>query len=366
MTEFAFDPLTGSMLVGQKAMDLHLQRGGTFLPLPGLITARYFPYESQEFVHHPRRWSSEELISHGRWTLSLVQKVDASLTLRTGHLQRVAALGLGPGKATIQRGFGVFRNFQRQVGAQVRNTGGQYLKWGRNDFFAYATDLHEEVAKREGAPRKLTPADIYDRYVAERGPSENDIKKRGGGISNLNDFLGYPDVRRWDRDDFIAWGARLLRANGGWINDIKFALNTLSPLKRGPSDAAVQRNVGRLTVFRGEAAQELARQEAARRNRLDWCQQMITKGELDETLVDQPAVLLREGAKLRIWQHFERHLSNKTRQVTLRTKDSDSFIRSVARAGPPWLTPGRVEQAAIVLDLYDDLWPVNDDHLRLS
>lgn len=183
MTEFAFDDMTGSLLVGQEAMDLHLQRGGTFIPLPQVLLEKSFPYEDRAFPCRQTTWSNDELVHYGQWVYSMVTEVNASLTLRTPHLKRLGALGVGPAFGLIEGRFDTVRNFKTEIGAPMRYSRGQYTDWGRSEFVAYAQRLHSDITEREGRSRKLVSDDILSLYQADKGPSYVDIQRHdvGGG-----------------------------------------------------------------------------------------------------------------------------------------------------------------------------------------
>lgn len=368
MTEFHFDPQEGVLLVGQTAIDWHVQAGGESVPLRDVLEAKDFPYEPSDHEPVTREWSRDDALAFGKWVLDILQADGQSRTLRTRHIRRLAVLGIGPPVKRIEVLFGYkINNFKEAIGSPINHTRGLFTEWTPSDYFMYAERLHKKIMRLEGAPRKLTRKDFRDAFAAQEGPALATIERQMGGTAQLNEHLGYPDIYGWDDEDYIAWGARLLRANPS-LGGIGDAVQRLSRLKRGPSRRAVVDHFTSLIGFRWKAEEELKRQETARQERLAKCREFIAMGRLPEELLQHSeSNILAAGARLRIFDHYERDLKEyRRRERLVEVKDSTTFVQALAKYGAPRFTAAEVEATAVMLGVYDDLWPVDDSYLCID
>lgn len=356
-----FDPLEGVLLIGQPAIDTHLEAGGEAVPFAEVLDAKAFPYATRHYTPIERKCSPEQAIIYGTWALSVVQENNPGKALTTSHLRRVGSLGLGVSLRRIETLFeGSINNFQQAIGSPSVRLRRLTESWTTHDCINHARAVLKYVTKREGQPRKLTATD-FDQFRKDgKGPASATLFGRMR-LGHINGALGYPNVREWDRDDYIEWGTRFFKMNPDLCN-IQAGLMVLSRLSRGPGPRAVERYVGSLDTFRRQSFRELRRQKEVRAERLKYCEKLIADGHLDEDLRDAPEDrLLFESAKYLVHSHFVDKIQRKHRDLPLTLSDPDSFIRLIAKYGAPNITIGDVESAASILDVYDDLWPPPSD-----
>lgn len=255
MSEFYFDSRDGSLLVGAEAIDPRLEEAGpAVIPLRDLLEMADFPFTPQDFDKRLyEQWSHEELAQLGSWALNII-KTDENPRpiLARRHLERLYILGLGP-NIRRQHAITTMRALRLAADSPEGHDPGLYDEWSARDFARYALQLSQKLGRR---PRK-------EDYTAAAGPSARIIHRRFGGVGELNEMIGYPNVRAWQPEDYIQWGSQVMRANPHRPFNY-FLIEDLSRLDRGPSEYPIYRRFGTIGNFRELVQAEYDRQQAAR------------------------------------------------------------------------------------------------------
>jgi hypothetical protein len=370
--QFGYDPLEGILLIGQPAIDIHVEAGGQSVPLSELLTN---PAAAACDRKPPLRGDRDRdsLIGYGQWVLSVARQAQPNTALKTPHLVTAAALGIGPSVDIIRNRFSrKIGAYKKAVGSPVQHFRGLYRDWDVQTFVTYARTLHSEIAEREGAPRKLTLIDIAEAAAQDKGPGRN-VLQSITSLSTLNENLGYPNIKSWDEEDYIAWGVRVI-GNNGYISSLLTAFDTLSKLQRGPGSASITRKFGTLGSFYTLAEKRFKEEDAERRKRLDTCQQhiepylaYIAEGVLEPDLLHTPEpTLLAMAAKCRLITYFKDGIAKRWYPHLAGIKNPDRFIGTLVGYSEHAITPGDVESVASMLGIYDDLFTQDYSYLRVT
>ena len=372
--KYYFDTEVRELLDDETALRRIEAGDGTVRHIGSLLLDTEFPYQATPVDHATaeQSWSRDELVQLGRWVLGAMhmvrtEEVHTSSQLTRTHLERLRALDIGPSRYWFRRHFKTMWQYREALGIHAGHAIGKYSDWSRSQYIAYANRLSGEPKRR------LKEADFDKAHQAGEGPASTYIiHSLEGGIGALNEALGFPNIRDWEHEDFVAWGVRVMEANNGIIN--KYVIDDISKRDRGPSTRTVSNNFGRsLLGFKREvkAAWLVKKEQEARRRGelLHNFDELVSIGEMPEALAaaneSERAVM---AAKYRL------------AQVSLPTKPSSvyaklaqvssaamiSSIRNCDRNNRQ-LTPGYIELLASTNDIFDTIWPLLDymDYLKV-
>ncbi len=371
MTEYHFDTRDGKLLVGNAAAGHYIDEAGpAIVPLKSLLNIRSLEFPTDHFdTVDTNGWTREDLLAYGHWVCELLTDESGNREpLKERHIDRLRTLGLGASIKTIRlaRNFGNLQVFKRELGSPLYR---QFDHWVIADYVDFARGLSARLRRKPEEP------DYTAAFKNGDCPSYQSFYKRVG-MGRLSDYLGYPDIRSWDNDDFVLWGVRVLRANPerGIPPSI---IEELSHKKHGPAMKTVANRFGTIRDFQAQVEEELERQdkEAARLHaiKLENYSRMIGQERLSANLLDDIDELLRVGAQRLIIEKCLPNLSEKAKQ-TLAVKPSKNFTNWVLNTNKELpderanlsLTAATIEATAISLDVFDDIWPIGKsiDHLR--
>ena len=364
MSEFYFDTLEGRLLVGAAAADRCLEQQGpaVVVPLGELVTGQAFAYDKESFDRLDcRLWDKADYLAFGAWALALVQpEDDETVPLRTKHVQRLNMLGLGPSINMLERMFGRLVDFQRELGAPIRH-GRSFMHWGYEDYLQYGRQFAQDLGRKPEEPDYRSAA--HD----DKGPPLNCIRRHFGSLGEFNEHLGYPNVRAWDKSDYLRWGARAMKANPQRPLG-RPLIDTLSRQKRGPSTRSIINHFDSLGAFQFMAEQYLQQQEEMeaelRAEKLRAYRLRIAKGTLPEsfeTLDDDE--LMTAAAKHRVLEFFF-PVQSEERRMHILEASGGGFLKRLARA-KPGVSLSDIERTIVDLGLFDDIWPFREDAAHL-
>lgn len=308
-------------------------------------------------------WTRDRLMGFGHAICALIRKGDQPRPLRERHLRLLRAFGVGPSRKTLCQEFGTFTKFKSEIGSPHHTAHGRFEHWSLANYVAFAAKL----AKRAGD--KPTPADYTKAFLADECPSISVIARRmAGGLGKLHEYVGYPNVRNWDNDEFLLWGIQALRANPNQ-GISRTVIDALSRLKRGPSTRTIVNRFHSVGEFQAQVEAELERADKMATEsvatKIGRYTHMAQKGRLDPRLLRDNAKLLRVGAQRQVVDCCLPHLTEQAKQ-RLAARPSNRFIYWVLRtnetAGEEYvnrsLTAGHIEATAVMLDVFDDIWPL--------
>ena len=365
MTEFCFDTANGELLIGDAAiMQRREELDWAVVSLGSLLLDKTFDelrFTNGHFVEHDLT-SREDYQAYGAWVLRVINQEDPRASLTYRHFRRLQQLSVGPSyDGSFSRHFGGFNDFKRTLGAPIGRTRNRYTDWSTADFVAYGNRMAAHIG---GKPT------IHDHNQAFRkgeGPSEMLIRSRFGTVSAYHEYLGYPDIRSWDKDDFVEWGVRALRANPttGLTSTV---LDTLSSRQRGPSTKSVTNHFGTLSAFQRliEAGlkQQIDSARQARQSKLEQYRRMLTEGAIAPLDDDSEERLIQAGASRLVIGACAPDIKDDSK-ARLAAISPGQLISKLMRQ-VPGLTAGAIEATAVSLEVFDDLWPMDiADYERL-
>jgi hypothetical protein len=232
-----------------------------------------------------------------------------------------------------------------------------------DDYVAHARKVELAVG---GKPR---PED-YDTYAKSdpRAPRHYYMKLVRGGIRNLNEQLGYPNLQTWDHDEYIDFGAKFVEVNGADLLTTT-AFDVLHASGRGPGRRLIRKKFGGWETYKEKVLEAAAERsetlEMDRTAKLESYKKLIEKGALPEGFasLDEDELLHRAARHMLIDKINKivgecmppgRH----ARALTVSTMRG--FVFMLLRQGEGvGLTAGRIELEASLLGVYDDLWPAD-------
>lgn len=352
MAETYFDTCLGELIVGEAALAERLEQSepGDIRPLHELLTTPDFSYTVRDFQKAPvDDWALDDYRAYGSWLLGIVQSGDGPPRLTRQQLQRAYYLGLGPDDSRISQPsrFGSITQFKLELGMPSVKISGLYDDWTFAHFVRHARQLAEKLG------RKPTMHDYDALSHRHKGPSYQVIQERVGGVGPLHDAIGYPDVRRWDTEDFILWGVQVMKSNEGTLDWVM--PDILAKARRGPSQKAIIDHFASWSGYKWRVEQEFERQTAIRRAKITTYRQAMSSGQLPGSLwhADTQEVLRTAG----IYTLASTLLpaASVEAKLALAATPSDGVI-SRLRQHNNALTTDAIERTASVLHLTEDIW----------
>jgi hypothetical protein len=368
MAETYFNTQDGRLYIGQAAIAAGMEQPfSELVPLKDLLLDPNFLLPERYERLSGSGWKHEDYEALGHWTLELLFASDPNPDagrpkLSYEYFDRLNQLGIAPHPDYIAGEFDSFQNFCENIGAINEHRGNKFIHWTLNDYVNYAKQVASELG------RKPIKKDYQSRYLQGLGPSGNIISKHVGN-NRLNDLIGYPDIRSWDDDDYLRWGARVLMVNG----NVKFTapyINYFSRIKRGPSEAAVRVRFGSATKFRQRAEEEMKEiiREQEQQDNILFAEhdalQEAGKLVLAEEL--EPQVRLRTTAQYLVVTRLLPQLGNDLK-VAIAQYTPERFVATIQQKNIK-LTAGHIETTAVSLDVFDYIWPMDEwrEYLKVN
>jgi|GEM_PF-1514377 len=372
MTEIWFDArgYEGHLLIGEVAVIPELEQSGIgdLIPLQDILLSEELPVDPDRYrKHRVTEWTAEDYLALGSVAFKVIQRADPALTLERSHLQRLYDAGIAPRPRSMignNKPFESISELRDKIDAPQRyRPKGMFDAWTTDDYVEHARN----VAVFAGGKPKM---DDYIRYAAEHpeAPTFGIIHLRlKGGISLLNEYIGYPDTNGWGCDEYLDYGIKVLEVNGlAAFNQTLFV--ALSRGKRGPSHDSITRAFGSWSAYKAkviETAEERNAENSENRARkIKSYHELIEKGglpadyaELDEDL------LIQRGARYVVMKELLRTavVSEARQRTIIETQTPKAFVSAVMRAqANSVINAGHIEVTAEMLGVYDDLWTPDD------
>lgn len=371
--EIYFNTLDGTLLIGQAALEMELECGShptDILPLATLLLQKERVIGPKEFKPVPYiGWDQSLDLDIIRWLHGVVSEHDPTKSVSEEVMTRAGYMGLIPRihyfKSKPKSLVGVYV----EAGLEGVRTRNLIDDWTIKDFVSHIQVLAAQLKHKPG----------YDDLVeASRVSASNPhptqiIRKFKAGLSQLFELAGYPDVKSWSEDDYIDWGVKFMFANNGKIPTSR-DMATLSSRYRGPHYSSVYDNVGPLSDYQKRVQEEYEIERDYRLGIVERTIEHIQKEieedaypislfERDESDKEKIAI----HARYRLLQYLVPGLEEKYIRQNAIIKRQDWFVRAVQRANPA-LTVGQIETAASMLNVFDDIWPMDDymEYLKVS
>jgi hypothetical protein len=369
VTEYWFDTREGSLLIGRDAAQERIDEGGPdILPFRDILEGEALPeipdyYDKIDARKPALKWSREDYIAAGRMVVRALDPEHHNIPVRWQHIQRLAQLGLSPALRSFRRHFELLSTFRNEVGSMHHFQTRTYEHWTFYDYVEYVGKVLNELN------RKPMKADFAERSKRGEGPDYGKISQKAN-LRKVYEHLGIPDLQSWEDEDALDWGVKVKMANNG-IPLNPYVIHALSQRNRGPSLRYLDYRQGGLVKFDSRVTEQyfdqIASDQQLREARLKQYRQMAESGRLpngfsgldaDRLLKAAPRALLIEAIapgipEAKKAELAQGHLSGIT--YTLLNYESG-------------LTPGHIESTAIRLDIFDEIWPLDQykRHLKVT
>jgi acyl carrier protein len=348
--EVWFDTNSGQLAIGDEALlSLATDASSLVVPLADLVFANKFPYKKGDFEPANPMTPDEALVA-GRGIAKVLITPTERLPLSRELVGRLNILGILPSVNQIKRQFGKLSIFCEQIGAATNRTSTRFEGITSADLVELVMGLRKTTSLDSPITKK--ELDFY--YGTGRFPGYDFIVKNVGGLANLNEHLGFPDIRKWDETDYVQFGARLLKENGlGSLTARN--LNKLSARRLGPSGITVIDHFGSISTF-----QNLASAEYARQSTIDAARSAAVEQHFMETHYKGGAPK-DPGKRILIWGRYQvARACLKTLADSELTKiaklENGDFVDKILRVRSG-LSLADLEIMAVSLQVEDYIWP---------
>lgn len=370
---YGFDITYGQLLLGQAAIDFHIETGGhpfDVRPLASLLLTDEvdgIPADHFEMID-PQPLSRDEYIAYGKWLHQIVSKANGVLSKRV--IRRARILGLGPGEKPITHPnmFKDFSSFYIAVGANNSLRARRFQDWTPQDFANDLSDFKD----------KPTESDIDQRAKLDPShPSTTVMTRSGVSLRTILELAGWPDIYSMSNDDIVSHGVKFMIANRGLIPTAR-GTDYLSGIKKGPSSGAINyRFEGKFLEFKKRVINaykiEIASIHAHRQKMLKEINNTIHQGsgssilpEIFEGVKNEDELVLRYAKYLVLNDLLpENFIDTKISIVLLKDRTFIGAIMAIARRSDLAITPGDIEYAATILNVFNDIWPPDYSSLKL-
>lgn len=360
MVEYWFDTRTGDHIVGEAAITQRLEESGPgdVLPLADIVLADTFPYGSQDYESFESQGlTRDDFLNYGRWIVRLLSADERFSVLRGEHLKMLSRLGVAPGRSAIMHHLHMeFGEYRTAIEAPVPE---------KKDYGSWTRRRHVERMQRLETRfgRKPTARELA--MVSREGdgpPNWAMGPETGGTPADINECLGYPNIRAWDTEEhFVRRGAYVMDVNDGRPLT-QTLIKLLTSRGRGPSPKTITENCGSYLRFAELATERYLTDPTSYEARLsDANKRLVDLGDRRlvnswvKNHIDDPVVFV---AKYDILQDSVADLDELERQYWA-LEANDSFVQKIIAAVPNFEAED-VYLSAIATKHTDDIWRLSD------
>ncbi len=336
------------------------------IPLAEFVAKQVFPFNKGDYPLPERSmWSTEIVMKLGRKVVEDLAELNPPVALTKPIINHLYVLGIFPHSTYFLSEEGRFNgltDYRSRIGAQelvqnVRQMHDRNIEYGNlsvdelaelllDRYNAHIKPLHK---KQHQGP--LTTDVIKELNQVGLAPSDNYIHVHLGGLRRLNEALGFPDIYSWTDEDFIAYGADVIRYNGKSSLTVD-TINTLASYDYGPRYGTIRTRLG-WNTFTQQATKEYERQDIAsqkyHRIVTDYYAEHVARSDAKVTF-DEMAIY--RGFHI-LAEHYGISKSKDIRQI------SQQAIEGLKRqiCSERHVSEAELETNAIMIQVYDDLWP---------
>jgi hypothetical protein len=307
-------------------------------------------------------WPEERYKRYGRWLNKSVATSNINHhQLNEKVIKQAAKLGLGPGTSPLEDTFGSVRNFYKEINAKQSPVRGRFNDWSTEKFIKHIQKVGQKTGRRPS--REILKE--WSKSNPWAYPSPKTIARNfGGELSSALELSGYKNIRNWTPEDYIDWGVKFMKANNG-MEITWYPLHYLSTKDVGPSAHAVKENVG-LQQFKDQAKveylTEIAAEEEERQRKLAEIEEMLGSEKLPRELFESAE---SENDLIYIYAKYQvvRSLcpeSEESTKIIVSTRGfyEVGFVGSIRKVNNA-ISTGDIESAALCLEVFDDIWPID-------
>jgi hypothetical protein len=320
-------------------------------------------------------WEIPDYVTYGKVLVRLVRAYnvenDETALLRARTLNRAYYLGLGPHlkRFTAPDRFGSLWNFHQEIDYHPKYKRGQFDSWSHNQLLKHVDSVFK--ATRFGKDQPIAAA-LDEKARSETVPSSKIIRRRIGTVQEVLDLLGYPDISKWERDDYIDFGVKVMRANAGQIPK-RHHFDYLSSQRRGPSTRTIFNHFGKLSYYQKliKDAYDIDQMQRARERAatLTAIHAETEAGTLPKYVlmkVTNEKTQIARYSRHKVIEKVAPELPIEDKIVLIATHDGDTFSSQLHIAEPS-VSLAEIEVTASILGVFDVIWQLeaNLRHLRV-
>lgn len=387
--EYDFDVMSGQLLLGQVAIDAHIEIGGHPLDVHDigmLLLDPNIKFTSVELARSKRKEFDRELaLQEGRFIRRLIQASDPNAHLTTATINRARQVGLfSYAREKIIKssdGFQTITNYFEAVGEKKPRRRARFDHMTIEDMI----DHLKKVGKEEGQPPTI-PILLRRMEEGKVEPSpaliKSIVKRQDAslGLLELYTLAGYPEsVQLWSKDDYSNWARKVILANEG-IEITEEIIEYFSSQKLGPSTHPISDYFGGVVKFRAEVkkqhAQTLAegandRNEklAAIRGILDGSSKSKIPPEIFDGVTSEDELILRYAKYIVLDDLFPNNF--RVTKISICTESTKvaaerGFVGAIRKEDETKLiTAADIEVSASSLGVFDYIFPPDTSYMEI-
>lgn len=357
---FYYDVLEARLLVGADSYDRAIESGAhpaDLIPLQHILNEPgAYPLPQHEQIKDANKWPRENVLGLITWVGSCV--LDEDQPVRQEQFATLRKLGLGPSEKVYRKLGGFLKLYQKADLENCAPERNAYDSWDVDSFTEYVCAF----AQRTPASQSLVEA-IQQAHAHGKGPSYKIIKQRvDGGLASLLTRGGFYDFRGADDEYYLEWGVDFKFSNNGRDVDSE-ACSILSPKRRGPARTRITPRFGSMERFniliQDRYAEEVERVAARNETKFMEIMEAIHTGELPSALFlgcASPDEMRALAGKFQLLTKLCPSMKPETKLS--RAGGSAKRLISTIIQSNGTSTAADVESAAIALDVYEDVWPI--------
>ena len=330
------------------------------LRLGHLLLTKEFDYESISGSRIPlSALDAEQGLQVGRRITEEIEEVSHNPVPFTQEMvRRLNLLGVFPDFNYIRKNFGTLGNFTSLIGArrsEQHNSNAAYDDLSYVECIEKIITAYTSVYEGPVLQKPITRTIIESLYTIGLGPSRPYVERRLGGVSKINEYLGFPDVKSWDDISYLRYGADILRYNGA--NTLTVAnIDALASKNLGPYTASIKTKFGSFGNFKS-LAQKFFEDEQNFFISHGYLPRSSTNTVPEEISQEQ---LRQHIALVSLLKHY---LPDESTIKDTTTSSVDNAIRHIQKHNPR-ATFADIEITAMTLRIFDDIWPKHVKYKR--
>lgn len=343
-----FDTQTGAVLYPEdpfqdRATPAHI------VPLAKIVFAENFPYKNGDFDQVSTAcMTPDEAVIAGQGIARIYITPFGQKPFGREDLRRLYILGILPDINYVRRHYGKLRHYCKFIGVETNRSSNHFDGLSPPELFDLVIRTHIEASP--DSPITTEELELY--YWAGILPAYDFIRRRTGGITELNDYIGFPDIRKWDDFDYRTYGARVLEANGAGSLTAR-NINRLAAKRLGPSMPPIIERYNRLSIYQKLAEEELLLRRANQKTHDDTVSTHFQKIAYAGSYGD--------NERSQIWAKYQLTqvlfpATDPHELIALSLAKDPDFMRILSGMGTK-ITLATIETTALSLGLDAYIWP---------
>jgi hypothetical protein len=319
------------------------------LPLGHLLVASEFNYEKGDFpIIHLSDWGPEKGLEVGKQVAAELAEQVPPAKFTQEIIKRLHILGVFPDFNYVRRHYGSLGNYVEAIGGIPSQDTARYDKMSRHELLRYIVDGYREA----GFTVALSESMIETMHQLQMAPHVNYVWKRLGGVREINDTLGYPNIREWGPRDYLKFGAQVLRLNG--IDSLTVSnMLKLAQMHLGPYPTTIKAKFGSWGTYRNLAVEEYKTELAHEAARAKLIKDYYTE-HAPETAAEVSFNAMARFRAIRLISEYYKLTTPPGSRAHIKTVGR--LVATIQEQRPD-ISMGDIEATAVFFDVFDELWP---------